>query len=164
MGVKFKNRKNQKGLAIIETLPILIIFILLLGYGLGFFGVVHTGILNSIASRTYAFETFRNRADLSYFRDRPSGPKTLFVTVGNRVHGINDESKATTNGTAVEGAFATTRRLDFRQVSSTSGATQEDHNQRVFDIVGRNRQGGVEASPVWVMISYGICLDAGCGD
>ena len=162
MAAKFKNRKNQKGLAMIETLPILVVFIILLAYGIGFYGVVHTGILNSIASRAYAFETFRNRADLTYFRDRPSGPNTLYLGLGNRVHGINHEDAAVTDGNP--NIVATTRRLDFRDSNADSGANQQDHNDLVFEIVGRNRGDGVKASPVWIMISYGICLDAACGD
>ena len=144
----------------IETIPILVVFTLLIGYGLGFFGVVHTGILNSIASRTYAFETFRNRTNLEYFRDREAGPKHLYTNVGNRVHGINDESAQAGELDVI----ATTRKLDFRTEDNESEANIQDHNERIFDIRERNRQGGVEASPVWIMISYGICIDAQCGD
>ena len=36
MAVKFKERKKQSGMAMIETLPLLVIFVLLLFYGLGF--------------------------------------------------------------------------------------------------------------------------------
>lgn len=156
---KFKNRKNQSGLAIIETLPILVIFIMLIGYGLGFFGVVHSSILNSIAARNYAFETFRNRTNLEYFRDRKSGSEDLYSNIGNRTHGINAEQ--TSGGT---GVYATTRPLAIGREIERSPASQVDHNLQVFNIIGRNRQGGVEVSPVWIMVGYGICINANCGD
>lgn len=157
----FKNRKNQSGLAILETLPILIIFIMLLSYGIGFYGVVHTGILNSIAARTYAFETFRNRTNLDYFRDRDpgGGEDILYKRIGNRVHAINDEVSVTEAG-----VYATDRNLAFGRPVDRSTASQTEHNDGVFNIDYRNRQGGVEVSPVWIMVGYGICLDARCGD
>lgn len=143
----------------IETLPILVIFIMLIGYGLGFFGVVHSSILNSIAARNYAFETFRNRTNLEYFRDRPGSSEDLYSNVGNRTHGINAE-----NTQGAQGVFATTRNLAIGREVDRSAASQEDHNNRVFNIEYRNRQGSVEVSPVWIMVGYGICIDAKCGD
>lgn len=58
---------NQKGLATIEALPLVVVFVVLITYGLGLFGFVHTAILHSIGARTYAFETFRNRTNVSFF-------------------------------------------------------------------------------------------------
>lgn len=158
---KFKNRKGQSGLAILETLPILIIFIMLLGYGLGFYGVVHTGILNSIAARNYAFETFRNRTNLDYFRDRDPGGSdfVLYKDIGNRTHAINDEVVPEANG-----VYATDRALAFGRSVDRLTASQVEHNDGVFNIEYRNRQGGVGVSPVWIMVGYGICLDARCGE
>lgn len=156
-----EKRKNQKGMAMIETIPILVIFLVLLGYGLGYFGVVHTGILHSIAARNYAFETFRNRTNLSYFRDRQGtdpNAKVLYSNIGNRVHGINSEE-----ATEPDVVVATSRRLDFSKARTPSNVSEAQHNNEVFTITGRNRKGQLETSPVWIMISYGICLDALCG-
>ncbi len=58
-------------MATIEMLPMMFIFIFLFSYTLGAFGIIHTGIKNSISARAYAFETFRNRSNLVYFRDIP---------------------------------------------------------------------------------------------
>ena len=60
---------NQKGMAVFEIVPLLVLFVLLLNFVFGFFGIIHSGILNSIAARNYAFETFRNRTSLNYIRD-----------------------------------------------------------------------------------------------
>lgn len=160
----FKNRKlrNQKGLAIIETLPILVIFLVLIAFSLGFFGIVHTAILNSIAARAYAFETFRNRADLNYFRDSgipTDGAGQLYKAKGFRFHATNDERRAPFE----EGTFATARPLAIGREVQSSGAGINEHNKLIFEIEGRNRMGGVEASPAWIMVGYGICLSAQCG-
>ena len=42
----------------------MVIFVMLMSFGMGLFGVVHTAILHSIAARTYSFETFRQRTNL----------------------------------------------------------------------------------------------------
>lgn len=152
---------NQRGLAMIETLPILVIFLVLISFSLGFFGVVHTAILNSIAARTYAFETFRNRADLSYFRDRDDptqGAPKLYYNKGFRFHTVNDERRG-----GDVGPFATARPLAIGREIQSSGAGVQEHNIEIFSISGRNRTGGVEASPAWVMVGYGICVTAACG-
>jgi hypothetical protein len=144
----------------IETLPLLVIFVFLLGFGLGFFGIVHTAILNSMAARTYAFETFRNRADLTFFRDSTAAPFYHYKNIGNRIHNINSENDDGSRAIAL----ATTRNLTFGVSEPTSKSSVEAHNFKIYDIAGRNRKGGVEASPAWIMVGYGICLDAGCGD
>lgn len=64
---------DQNGMATLESLPLLVIFTFLMSYGMGLFGAIHTGILQSIAARTYAFETFRNRSHLLIYRENISG-------------------------------------------------------------------------------------------
>jgi hypothetical protein len=59
---------NQKGIAMFEAVVLMIVFAVIVTYSIGFFGAIHTGIKNSIASRNLAFETFRNRSNLSYRR------------------------------------------------------------------------------------------------
>lgn len=146
----------------VETLPILIIFVVLLSFGLGFFGFVHTAVMNSIASRTYAFETFRNRSDVTFFRDRKADDVyTHYQNIGNRFHTIDSEKKIG-NSLGV-GQFATTRDIAFGRKIASSGASALEHNVNIYTISGRNRKGGVQASPAWVMVGYGLCIDANCG-
>ncbi len=157
-----KQIKNNRGMAMIEALPLIVIFVVLIAFSLGFFSVVHTGILNSIGSRTYAFETFRNRADLTYFRDSGSDKFYHFAQMGNRFHTIEDESYT---GSSDGEIHATTREIKF---GSTFGikaeANQLDHNENIYNLQRRNREGGVEVSPAWIMVGYGICIDSRCGD
>src|SRR5262245_46731048 len=73
--------KNQRGIALLETVPLMVIFVMLMSFGMGLFGMIHTGVLHSIAARTYSFETFRQRWNLYYFREDGSG-----LTAGKSIH------------------------------------------------------------------------------
>ena len=155
--------KNQKGLATIEAVPILVLFLILISYGVGLFGVIHTGILYSIAARTYAFETFRNRANLTYFRDLQgqSQPPLQYDNFQIRVHGIQDDTVTTIAGESFQ---ATGRPIAIGRENEEKSDKPVDHNVNIFNLQPRNREGGIEVSPAWVMIGYGICLNAQCGD
>lgn len=144
-------------MAVLEALPLLVIFLVLISYGLGLWGVVHAGVLHSIAARTYAFETFRNRTDLSYFRDSSrEGSVLSYERFGMRFHGVQSPgSPSDFHATAVPLAIG-------REVER-SAASLPDHNQRIYTLGPRNREGGVEVSPAWLMIGYGMCLNAVCG-
>mgnify|MGYP001278543728 CR=1 FL=1 len=157
--------KNEKGLATIEVLPLLVIFIIMVGFSYGIFGAIHSGILNSIASRNYAFETFRHRSNLIYFRENQVTPYT-FEQRGNRVHRTTSENF---DG-AVE--FPTTERpitvgaILGHENGGWAGRTEDVHNDLVFrtpeTMSGRNRR--VAVNPIWIMAQYGICLNSACGD
>ena len=152
-----------------ETIPLLVLFLVLLGYSFGSFGIIHTGILNSIAARTYAFETFRGRTNVTYFRDfiRPGGGYAAnhYIRRGNRIHGIKHELR---NGDA-DGGFGF--RSTERPVRMGLGALPGDasrmsasiHNDKVFTEVREQVSTSVGVSPAWVMTQYGICLNAACG-
>jgi hypothetical protein len=156
-----KRRRNEKGMALLETIPILIVFIVIIAYGLGSFGVVHTGILHSISARAYAFETFRNRPNVVYFRDRATGNGySHFANKETRVHGINSDIAP------VEGEiFATTRPIAFGRQPANTQTSAEVHNQKIVNKGdARFRRGEGEASPAWIMVGYGICINANCGE
>ncbi len=173
MLIHFQPLKNQKGMSSIEIIPVLAIFILLVNFSIGFFGVIHSGILNSIAARNYAFETFRNRANLNYLRDcledplagqcdPPSNP-TEYSSVGFRFHSIVDEKTTTRTFIPTVRAIKFTDRglaMDPKGVA--------EHNQKVKLITEGKRASevGIEegTDPVWIKITYGICLNSNCGD
>ena len=164
MASKRKNRlNNEKGLATIESIPILVIFLVLMSYCLGLFGYIHSGVLYSIGARTYAFETFANRAVLTYLRDDPGTTATHFAGINNRVHGIQSDEVTRPNGPIT----ASVRPIAVGREVARSTASQTDHNSKVYEIGARNRGvegGGVEVSPAWLMIGYGMCLNVNCGD
>lgn len=156
-----KPLRNEKGMALIETLPILVIFLLLVSFSLGFFGIVHTGILNSIAARTYAFETFQHRADTKLFRDYNAGGNAdHYTNFGNRVHAISSEKNI--GERLGEMQYGSTRPLAVGRNMPKLDVKDADHNIEIYNIVGRNRKVGV--NPAWVMVGYGLCIDANCGD
>src|SRR5690606_18420493 len=136
-----------------ETLPILLIFLVLISYAIGYFGIVHTSVLNSISARTYAFETFRNRTNLVVFRDNIASVKdnSHFAGIGNRVHAISTDDRPEN---AQNVTYATSRRIAFGRKPADIQTNSLTHNEQIYDIRGRNRQGGVEVSPAWVMVSY----------
>ncbi len=160
--------KNEKGIATVETIPLLLVFVILLAYSFGSFGIIHTGILNSIASRTYAFETIRNRANTTYFRDNlvgatpPDGAREHYKTIGNRIHGIKQE------GDNSFSSFRSTERplrVGFGGIpADKSRQSASIHNQTVFTGIQEKVQTQIGVSPVWVMTQYGLCIDAKCGD
>lgn len=160
--VGFKHRQRQKGLATVEAIPLLVIFVMLVAYSMGLFGAVHTGILQSIAARTYAFETFRNRTNLQIFRENTnSSASNLFsyAKKGMRYHSVGAEDAPPAG--ASDAFYVARRPLSVGYPSQDPGASQQDHMERIFTIQPRNQ--AVAVGPIWVMIGYGICLNAGCG-
>lgn len=151
--------KNQKGMAVMEMIPLLLIIVLFVNFSLGFFGAIHTGILNSIASRNYTFETFRNRANLTYFKNT-GFDGTEYSKYGMRIHGTvtdKDNDAKTWIGTA--------RMIDFiesdNRAAEITGTDSSAHGKTRGIPDGRNTTVGV--NPIWIKTSYGICLNASCG-
>lgn len=152
---------NEKGMAIFEMIPILVVIILFINFSLGFFGAIHTGILNSIAARNYAFETFRNRSGLLYFR---YDSEVHYEKLGMRVHGTLSEKSANSSSDTPDWV-ASSRLIDFmsfeKRAADVVGNNKAQHG-RVRGIPdGRNQSVGV--NPIWIKTSYGICLSATCG-
>jgi hypothetical protein len=157
---------NQRGNAIIEIVPILAVFVLLVNFSLGFFGLIHSGILNSIAARNYAFETFRNRAHLGYLRDIP-GSDVQFTYTQNqqRLHTIVDADRGNSDD------FKATRRsIKFSEIRGPAEEIgNQERTQRLFQRIREGRKAsedGVEEGTnfAWIKSSYGICLTAKCGN
>jgi hypothetical protein len=175
---------NQDGMSTFEVMPILLMFGLLINFTLGFFGVVHSGILNNIAARNYAFETFRNRADLNYLRDDPdwvnspnSGGVSVIVNgnynkAGLRFHGIANDKRADASS-----YVATQRSIKFSNTKDTGRTddivgTRQEHldtsqvqdGRKASDIfTGKTKdEGRAGVDPVWIKTLYGICLTSDC--
>ena len=161
---KQRSLKGQKGLASIEAIFMSFLYMLLLSFGVGFFGVVHTGIVNSISARQYAFETFRHRANLIHHRSDPAFPNPLsYRRYGFRLHTITTEANTTNTFVAPARNLAITDNLN--DVGSTGNRNTASHEQlwglqsSDFDAQRDN----FRINPVWVKVGYGICLNAACG-
>ena len=136
---------------------------MLFSYTLGAFGIIHTGIMHSISARAYAFETFRNRTSLIYFRDLPGAERRHFRIHGNRFHGIMTEN---TKGNQ----FRATERAIRMGIGVDPDGSRNDaaiHNEKVHgseQLGDGQRNESIEVSPAWIVIAYGICMRVSCGD
>lgn len=153
-------QKSEKGMAMLEIIPIMAIFALIINYGLGFFGVIHSGILQSIAARNYTFETFRNRANLEYFRDIPTSATVKYKRSEARYHGIVNKNSS-------NDWIATSRGIRFTDRSPAEAIGNQNHNQQSITTIKNDQlvadsivSEGVD--PVWLKTKYGICLTARC--
>ncbi len=151
-------------MATLELLPLLFIFIFMFAYTFGAFGIVHSAIKNSIGARQYAFETFRNRANLIYFRDLAGRDPVQYSAFGNRLHGVMGE------GTATGQLLRATERSITMGITTQPGPSRNDdtiHIEKIpsdNSLAAGNRNTSLEASPAWIMVAYGICLNVKCGD
>lgn len=148
-------------MAVFEMIPLLLIIVLFVNFSLGFFGAIHTGILNSISARNYTFETFRNRANLVYFKNTdPNSLSKHFAKAGMRIHGTTTE-----NSNSSQNWLATSRMIDFiesdQRAAEITGTDASSHSKTRGVPDGRNTTVGV--NPIWIKTTYGICLNASCG-
>ena len=60
---------RQRGVAVFEMLFLLLFFVTLFSFTLGFWGAAHTATLQSTAARHLAFEVLNNRTHYEYHRD-----------------------------------------------------------------------------------------------
>ena len=128
---------------------------------MGLYGTIHSATLSSIAARSYAFETFRHRADLTYFRSNNS-PAQHYGDIGVRFHGIV--------GVGTDNQFNSQEKNIYvgrRPAANRRNLGADDvnlHNEGLFDIEDGQRNRQVEVSPIWIKVGYGMCLTANCGD
>ena len=173
MGADMKNKKhcllrsNQKGFASIETVFLLVLFFSMLSFCFGFFGIVHTGIVYNIHSRTYLFETFRHRANLMYFRTNIDEENTYekalhYYNHESRLHGIDtDVKKFDDQQTATERPLAIFINPKDKAEELNRSAT---YHHNISNKVGSQRRTSEGVNPVWITTQYGICLkDIDCG-
>ncbi len=154
------NIKNDRGLAVLESVIILFIFIVLSRYTLGFFGVTHTAILQSIASRTYTFEIFRHRSHLWWFRGNKPMPLS-YHEYENRLHGTNNEI-AQRGGD--KNQYPTERRIAMFVEEDPQGRSANEHSRASGELRDGERNSAISLDPVWIKTQYGICLTEQCGD
>lgn len=154
--MKTKKHSKEKGIATIEAVLLLSIFVVFMTYCVGTFGVIHTGILNSISARAYAFETLRNRTNVVYFRDTMFGDVSQTARYGVRLHGIVSEKETGDKWTATERTLAQGRELAEVKANRPSG-------EKADDLYDKKRELSGEVNPVFIKTVYGICLNYECG-
>ncbi|MBK9322130.1 MAG: hypothetical protein IPM97_04085 [Bdellovibrionaceae bacterium] len=158
MLIKPSRLKDEHGMAIMELIPIMVILVILINYSLGFFGAIHTGILNSMAARNYAFDTFKHRSNLVYLRDTVGGALVSYDKYGMRWHAsVSDRSQGK------EEFIATERRIDFLLKDQETGSS-DIHIKQINSVIdGKRFTANEGVNPIWVRPKYGICLSTKCG-
>jgi hypothetical protein len=157
---------NENGSAMIEVIPVIFVIVTFLSFSLGFFGAIHSGILNSIAARNYTFETLRHRSNVVYFRSNSGAAdaQLSYNGIGFRMHGVTTEESST--GGRLEWK-ATTRPINISMLTSQKeveqSGTKNEHNQQVPFVKDAERNERVGVNPIWLKSQYGICLNAACG-
>lgn len=152
-----KKLNKERGSAIVETLPLLIIFMTILGNIWGFFMAVHSGILSSIGARTYAFETFRNRTDLTYFRDQqtsngsPSPATINYYKTKVRVHAVTKASRASSGFKPMT--------IDYGRFSPTQSNNPDKITSHSIKNIFYEKERREGVKKIWLRSSYGICLN-----
>ncbi len=156
---------NQKGIAIFELIPVIIIVTIFLNFTFGFFSVVHTGVLNSIAARNYAYETFRHRANLNFFRDLEAagGEKVHYHEQQIRYHGTTGEQRPKGGIRWV----ATVRDIAFVKEEAGLEDNLGSRGEHQGDLAAVRPDQRIEDSegfsPVWIQPTYGMCMNFECG-
>lgn len=164
-----KRKKNNKGMALIEALPVLFMVILIFNFSLGFFGAIHSGILNSIGSYNYTMETFRFRSNLIYFR--PGAGTANYAKSMNRVHGViadgyvkSDMRRGKWPATVRSISVAGVDKLEAKYLGRADHALA--NRSSVWKVVSGFTANSEDESPItpeiWVKTVYGICLNADC--
>lgn len=168
---------NQNGMAALEVVSIFAVIMILFNFSLGFYGVIQTGILKSMAARNYAMETYRFRSNLDFFSREDASPSDIskFREFGNRFHGVTSE-----NASASEQWVATARPISF--VSTFGGSDSdgnsyseiggEDSNRNLHNVLTNqikddgkpllDEKDKYKAFPVWIKPVYGICINSEC--
>lgn len=161
--IKKFNRKNQKGMAILETVPMIFIFIALTGFTLGFYGVTQRMILSSIAARAYGYELIRHRANINYLRDvGTTGPGHSYHVTKSRLFASRSSSGGPND------FIAEKMPIEFPPRAPSGLGSEDAHNTSAYEDLSRgalqNRRNTKHLfDQVWIKNSYGICLDAACG-
>ncbi len=160
---------SEDGIATIETVPLLTIFIFLITYAIGYWGAIHSATLSAIGARTYALETFRNRSHLAMFRESINDINYTASGWGMRLHRISEVYQ---QGAGI-GSVATKLPISFNNYNmklDDIDRSSSYHMQLTEGGVGRTPAnlgyGSSERgdSNIWLQIGYGYCLTLSCGD
>ncbi len=154
-----QRRKKEKGLAVLETIPMIFVFVALVGFTIGFYGVTQKMILSSIASRAYGFEQIRHRANVSYLRDVRGGSDNSYNITEHRYFTVREPG--------LDGAvfIAAKMNIDYRDRSPDVASNPDAHNSTAYGDISRQRRNERHYfKNVWVKVGHGICLTSGCGE
>jgi hypothetical protein len=159
---KCEYKNTEKGMALVESIPVLFTIVIVFNFSLGFFGSIHSGILNSIGAYNYSLETFRFRSNLMYFRPGADS-KQHYLKSKNRVHGVIQDGNVTTES---KGRWpVTVRKLAFNAevpVSQDPNHSWAAKASGIWSVDTLKARSDVETPEIWIKTVYGICINAEC--
>jgi YD repeat-containing protein len=162
MKTNYQPHKSERGMATIETVPLMLIFVFLTCYSFGFFGIIHTGIMNSISARSHLFAAMRNRANVIYFRDTAGTDLQFrYDKTGARTSTVLNEFRPDDS----DERQATERPIRVGIAMPTAvGRTSEAHNKLLAEVKDGVRYTNDGVNPAWITVSYGMCINTKCTD
>ncbi len=155
MAVNKKKRKakqkhflrSSRGVAVVEMLPLLFIFVMFFGITFGFWSAIHKATLHSIAARHYGFEVIHNRSDLYYHRDTDTGkPNKNYYGKPNK--GLRYF------------AIVEHQTVDPELKPRINKLNLFDKGELTINSI---QDPTLEVNPIKLKIGYGICIDYECG-
>ncbi|MCY4513262.1 MAG: hypothetical protein OXB86_06205 [Bdellovibrionales bacterium] len=177
----------RPGIAMVEILPLLVVFITFFGLTMGLWGAVHSGTLQSIAARHYAFEVINNRTHVEHHRDWDpavnAGTEQMFqsptpsLEIYHGLKGMRLFAVVIKQSGKPEG-FVENRGLNFfndidRSHNDSPGGILSSPETDAANKYS-SRSGFLEdtqlfiqtppINPIWLMNGYGICLNCCCGN
>ena len=146
---QFQGLRNQKGIAYVEMLPLLVLFVLLFGLSFGLWTSIHRATLQSIAARHYSFEVLNNRTHYIYHRDTvgASGIQAYYGKNGMRFF-ANVENQPGGN----PDLKAEKRELSLFNQGVTKIYSPKPGNSTSFSPA-------FQRNPIMIKAGYGICID-----
>lgn len=178
MKIKKTKFSNNSGSAMIEVIPMVIIMAVLIKVSFGFWGIIHTGILNSIAGYNHTLATFAFRSNLTYlrpgFHEGRNGDKDIknYAKAQARFHSVGSDRPRTASQADAKVATARSFGLDKRTEQLMSGASDEistssgrQNSRELFEDIDENKNRAQHTrwtQLVWIKTSYGICLTVKC--
>ena len=189
-GIRKRRQRFRSGIAMVEILPLLVMFITFFGLCIGLWGAVHSGILQSISARHYAFEVINNRTHPDHHRDwnpaleSKGGDGEMFnPSISEQGYhgklGMRLFAVVTKQATNKPEEFVENRGLNFfsdidRSYDEKPGGILSSKKTEGTNNYGPGRVGFLEeeksftqappVNPVWLFTGYGICLNLCCGD
>ena len=138
--------KNEKGLAYVELLPMLVIFVILFGLTFGLWTSIHKASLKSIAARHYSFEVLNNRTHYIYHRDiiPLNGKKSYYQKNGMRFFANVEYQKDSTNPKL---------KADQSNLSLFDSGVSQIYPPNPKNSSFR------QTNPIKIKTGYGICID-----
>lgn len=172
---RLKTIKNQKGMSILEVIPLIFMMAILIKSSFGFWAAIHSGVLNSIAAYNHTMATFAFRSDLTtlrpgYWEDR-NGDQSVdsYKKANSRFHFvISDVSTSDKEPEATPRSFGMDRALASMPMDQGESLSTEDR-QKNRQAMHKNLTD--ESSDykhkkwtnfIWIKTSYGICLNPKC--